>query len=290
MLVSMKDILVKARREGYGVIAASIFNAELIKAAITAAENKRSPLILNINLTNKFVLDDQDLEFIAYVARQRAMRSSVQVALNLDHGKDIETVARAIRYGFTSVMIDASSKPYEDNIRITSEVVKLAHLNGIPVEAELGCVGVGDPSCLIEGKTLDSTMTDPLMVKDFVERTEADFLAISIGNAHGPYAKNIIPHIDFDRLQKIAKVTSIPLVLHGGSGTGDENLAKACTMGISKINVATDLLKAGVKNVFEEYEKDNNLGRLRWFDNYSTAYEKTVEYYIEVFGSTGKSN
>ncbi len=286
----MKDILVKARKEGYGVIATSIFNAELIKSAITAAENRRSPLILNINLTNRFVLDDQDLEFIAYVARQRAMRASVPVAFNLDHGKDIETVARAIRNGFTSVMIDASSKPYEENVRITSEVVKLAHLNGIPVEAELGCVGVGDPNCLIEGKTLESTMTDPLMVKDFVEKTDCDFLAVSIGNAHGPYAKNIIPHIDFDRLQKIAEITPIPLVLHGGSGTGDENLSKACRMGISKINVATDLLKAGVSNTLEEYEKDNNLGRLRWFDNYSAAYEKMAEYYIDVFGSAGKAN
>lgn len=289
MLVKMDEILIKARKEGYGVIAVSCFSLELIKAAISAAEKKCSPVILNINLKYDFVREEQDLELFLYMARQRAMRSHIPVAINLDHGQNYQTVMRAISHGFTSVMVDASSKPYEENIAVTKEVVHAAHSIGLPVEAELGCVGMADETFVLENKYTKSAKTDPAMVKDFVERTCVDFLAVSIGNAHGPYAKNISPHIDFDLLEELAAVTPIPLVLHGGSGTGDENLSKACNMGISKINVGTDLMEAAIQKANSCYQENPNMGRINFLTNYVSGYQEGIAYYMDVFGSTGKA-
>lgn len=289
MLVTMDKILNKARQEGYGVIAPSTFSLELIGCAIEAAEKKRSPLILNINLKYDALQTEENREIFLYVARERAMRASVPVAINLDHGADYPTVVRAIHHGFTSVMLDASSKPFEENIAAVKEVVHTAHSIGIPVEAELGCVGMADPTFLIETKYTGSSKTDPALVAEYVERTGVDFLAVSIGNAHGPYAKNIVPHIDFDLLEQIAKITPIPLVLHGGSGTGDENLTKACQMGISKINVGTDLMKIATDQAIAGYEENANKGRLRFLTNYVDGYRDGIEYYMDVFGSTHKA-
>ncbi len=289
MLVTMDKILNKARQEGYGVIAPSTFSLELIGCAIEAAEKKRSPLILNINLKYDALQTEENREIFLYVARERAMRASVPVAINLDHGADYPTVVRAIHHGFTSVMLDASAKPFEENIAAVKEVVHTAHSIGIPVEAELGCVGMADPTFLIETKYTGSSKTDPALVAEYVERTGVDFLAVSIGNAHGPYAKNIVPHIDFDLLEQIAKITPIPLVLHGGSGTGDENLTKACQMGISKINVGTDLMKIATDQAIAGYEENANKGRLRFLTNYVDGYRDGIEYYMDVFGSTHKA-
>lgn len=286
MLVKMDEVLVKARREGYGVIAVSCFSLELIKATIAAAEKKKSPVIININLKYDFVNEEQDVELFLYMARQRAMRASVPVAINLDHGKDYKMVMRAISHGFTSVMIDASDKPYDENVAITKEIVHAAHSIGLPVEAELGCVGMADETFRLEDKYTQSAKTDPALVKDFVEKTKVDFLAVSIGNAHGPYAKNITPHIDFDLLSQIADITPIPLVLHGGSGTGDANLTRACQMGISKINVGTDLMEAAIQKATTAYNQNPNKGRIQFLTNYVTGYQEGIEYYMDVFQST----
>ena len=289
MLVTMDKILVKARKEGYGVIAPSTFSLELIGCAIEAAERKKSPLILNINLKYDALQTEQDVELFLFTARERALRANVPVAINLDHGADYKTVMRAISHGFTSVMIDASAKPFEENIAAVQEVVHAAHSIGIPVEAELGCVGMADPTFQIETKYTQSATTDPSLVAEYVERTGVDFLAVSIGNAHGPYAKNIVPHIDFELLKQIADITPIPLVLHGGSGTGDENLTKACQMGICKINVGTDLMKIATDKAIAGYEENANKGRLRFLTNYVDGYREGIEYYMDVFGSTGKA-
>lgn len=286
MLVNMKEILLKARKEHYGVIAPTIKSMEEIKVAIEAAEEKNSAMILNFNITYDWVKRDEDLELAIYVARERAIRSTVPVCVNLDHGKDFKAVMRAIHYGFGSVMIDASFRPYEENVALTKQVVDVAHTLGISVEAELGCVGIADPSFKMEGKYAQTTETDPERVVDFVSRTGVDCLAISIGNAHGPYAKDIIPHINFELLDKIAAVTPIPLVLHGGSGTGDENMAKACKHGICKINVATDLAKEGCKVAVEALNKEPKSGRLEFIQNFNQGYKNKIKYYMDVFGST----
>lgn len=288
MLVTMSEILCKAREEGYGVIAPTILSMEHVKVAIAAAEKKKSPIIMNLNIRTEWARDDNYLEYISYVIRQSAIRASVPVAFNLDHGLNFEAVMKAIKNGFTSVMIDASALPYEENIKTVKEVVDVAHRANIPVEAELGCVGMADETFKIDGKYTHTTKTDPTLVKDFVEKTGVDFLAVSIGNAHGPYAKDIVPHIDFELLKQIADTTPIPLVLHGGSGTGDENLTKACQMGICKINVGSDLIHAGSFAASNAYTENKNKGALQFLSVYNKAYQEKIEYYMDVFGSTNK--
>ena len=290
MLVSMNEILRKARKEGYGVIASTIFDVHNFRAAIEAAEEMNSPIILNVNLTTSFLKNTVDAELYTQVARVRSMNSKVPVAINCDHGRSFEMCMNAIHWGFTSVMIDASTKPFEENVAITRKVCEAAHACGCSVEAELGCVGIANPtdSSLMksfEGKAVENIYTDPQLVKEFVERTGVDCLAISIGNAHGPYAKGIVPHIEFELLDEIAHVTDIPLVLHGGSGTGDENLAKACSMGISKINVASDLMAAAITRFMDS---ESGFSRFR-FEEALDAYKETIKHYMTVFGSVDKA-
>ncbi len=289
MLVSMSEILLKARKEGYGVIAPTMLSMEHIRYSIEAAEEMNSPIILNMNIGVPFCANEDYLELTCYVAREMARRSSVPVALNLDHGKDYNAVLKALRLGFTSVMIDASAKPYEENVALTKMVCDTAHRLGVPVEAELGCVGMADQTFKVDWKYSFTTTTDAELVQDFVEKTGVDFLAVSIGNAHGPYAKDIIPHIEFDLLKKIADSTPIPLVLHGGSGTGDENLGKACRMGICKINVGTDLIRAGIKKATDEVNENRNKGNLFFLTNYNLGFKEKIKYYMDVFGSTNKA-
>ena len=285
----MDKLLKKAKEEHYGVIAVSCFSLDLINASIKAAEEKNSPVILNINLKYDCLKDPTDLELFLVYARSKAIRTNVPVAINLDHGSDFNAVMKAINNRFTSVMIDASAKPYEENVQITSKVVEVAHSVGLPVEAELGCVGMGDETFHLMNKYTQSAKTDPSLVKDFIKRTNVDFLAVSIGNAHGPYAKNITPHIDFDLLKEITDATDIPLVLHGGSGTGDENLKKACELGICKINVGTDLMELGAQKAINGYNENKNHGRVNFLTNYSKGYVEGIEYYMDVFGSTNKA-
>lgn len=290
MLVTMKEILADARKNHYGVIAATMFDETNARVAIEASEKKRSPIILNINLSTSYVKKNEDAMITLQMMRMRAKEASVPVAINCDHARDIETVMKAIHCGFTSVMIDASTKDLETNIQISRGVVEIAHACGMAVEAELGHVGianVSDPDTLksMEGKNTDNIYTDPKEAKRFVEETGVDCLAVSIGNAHGPYAKNIVPHIEFELLDALVEETGIPLVLHGGSGTGDENLKKACKKGICKINVASDLMLEQIRG-FEE-SKTAGFSRFR-FEEALTYYQNTIMRYMDVFMSTGR--
>lgn len=292
MLVTMNEILQKAKKDAYGVIACTIFDEGNMRVAIEAAEEKHSPLIMNFNLSTRFLQNDTDAKLYIDIARRRASMAKVPVAINADHCRNFESIMKAINLGFTSVMIDASTMPFEDNILTTSRVVEVAHSCGLSVEAELGCVGIAnsnDPEVMksMGNKPIDNIYTDPAKVKEFVERTNVDCLAISIGNAHGPYAKGITPHIEFELLNQIVHATDVPLVLHGGSGTGDENLSKACKMGICKINVATDLMIAQI-NRFEE-TSTGSFSRFR-FEEALDAYKREVERYMDVFGSTNRVN
>ena len=293
MLYTMKYILDKALEGHYGVIAPSIRNEACIRAAIQAAEELDSPVIINICYG---ALGDPTKEFFQFfgeIARQYAMRTRIPCAINLDHGTGFEQCAEAIHAGFTSVMIDSSVNPFEKNVADTAEVVRMAHATGVSVEAELGHVGIGDKDNDMLGKSSQTTewsaLTDPAEVKEFVERTGVDCLAVSIGNAHGPYAKNIIPHIDFELLQKIREAApDLPLVLHGGSGTGDENLAKACQMGICKVNVGTELETGAMMAVVNQY---NTIGKCRGvFDTMREGYKAQIIRHMKLFGSVGKAS
>lgn len=290
MLVNMNEMLNKAQKEQYGVVAATMFDEDNIRVAIEAAEEEQSPIILNFNLGTKYLLKDIDAKLCIDLARKRASLSNVPIAINADHCRDFKTAMKAVHLGFTSVMFDGSVLPLETNIKKTNEIAKIVHACGMSIEAELGCVGIGSANDLevlksMGNKPLESRYTDPCEAEHFVSTTGIDCLAVSIGNAHGPYAKEIIPHIEFELLDDIAKKVSVPLVLHGGSGTGEENLSKACRHGIAKVNLATDLMIAQVKR-FEE-TSTNSFSRFR-FEEALEAYKQEIKKYIHIFGSHGK--
>lgn len=233
MIISMSELLQKAKKENYGIAAPNVFNRETIEAAYLAAMELRSPVILDVAAVH-------GIYECADIARFYERRyPEIPVALNLDHGGPYEHIVQAIHAGFSSVMIDRSTLPYEDNVKEVKEIVKIAHAVGISVEAELGHVGQGEEY----ETTRDSGLTNPSEAAKYVEETGIDCLAVAIGTSHGVYKGT--PYLDFDLLNRITKEVDIPLVLHGGSGTGDDNLARAIGEGIQKVNLNTDVSKAG---------------------------------------------
>ncbi|MBQ3519541.1 MAG: ketose-bisphosphate aldolase [Clostridia bacterium] len=229
-LVSLKHLLAVAQNENKAIGAFSVGNMEMVMGAVCAAETMNTPIILQIAEKR---LKNSPLELMAPMMLSAAKNSNVDIAVHLDHGLTIECVKQALDYGFTSVMLDASLLPYEDNVNATKEVVALAQKYGASVEAELGVVGGN------EGDTAEHiiTCTDPSVALDFCEKTGIDALAVAIGNAHGNYP--VLPSLRFDILDEIHKTVSTPLVLHGGTGITDEMFRKAISLGIRKINIAT---------------------------------------------------
>lgn len=275
MLVTMKEILDHARDGHYAVIAPNMQSEGNMKAAIRAAEKLNSPLILN----HRYDRFDDDFEFYADIAKQRAIRAKVPVAINQDHGSTFEQAVRAIHAGYTGIMVDRSSLPFEENIKQVAELVKIAHAAGVSVEGELGSMGFDD------GSDPKIGMTDPGEIAEYVERTGVDALAVCIGNKHGMYKGT--PHIDFEVLEACKKAAgNVPLVLHGGSGTGDENLSKAAQMGICKVNVGTGL-RYRARDRF--LEKSDNKYHLDWWRILDDGYQELIEYNMHVFGSVGKA-
>ena len=238
-MVPIVEMLKEAERGGYGVGSFSARNTYLLDAVLQAAQSTNSPVIVQIS-ANEFNWFSVTAKEFADRFYEVADRYDVEAVLHLDHTKDFSIIQDAIAAGFRSVMIDASQKEFEENIRITKQVVEYAHERGVAVEAELGKIGATDK---IETDNDESLYTDPDEAREFVERTGVDTLAVSIGTAHGVYpVKN--PKIDLDRLQAIRSRVSLPLVLHGGSGLPAETVKKAITIpggGVSKINIATDL-------------------------------------------------
>lgn len=234
-LVTSKQMLTDAQKGGYAVGAFNAENMEMVKAIIKAAEELKAPVMIQ---TTPSTVKYASLEmFVAMVAAE-ARNASVPVCLHLDHGSSFELAVRAVKEGYTSVMIDGSKLPFEENIDVTSRVVSVAHPNGIPVEAELGKVG-GKEDDLV---AVADTNTDPMEAKKFVERTGIDSLAVAIGTAHGFYVGT--PVLDKERLSEIRKVVDIPLVLHGASGLSKEDVMDCVKRGICKVNFATELRKA----------------------------------------------
>ena len=235
MLISGKEILSVANQHGFAVPAFNAGSGQLLEAVMQACEELQSPVMIAIHPDELSFLTDSFVDQVKYYANH----TKLPVCIHLDHGASYEQVIHAIQLGFTSVMIDASHLPYEENVAITQKVVAAAHPVGVSVEAELGTIG--DTGNSIEGGVTEVIYTDPDVAQDFVERTGTDSLAVAIGTAHGIYPKNIKPHLRHDILEKITKKVSIPLVLHGGSSNPDEEIAKAVKMGINKINISSDI-------------------------------------------------
>ena len=240
-LVTSKEMLLAAQRGGYAVGAFNVENMEMVQAVIAAAEELRSPVLLQ---TTPSTLRYAAPAVYAAMVRAVAEAASVPVAVHLDHGSSAELAREALAGGYTSIMIDGSPKPYEENAALTQEVVTFCHAAGVPVEAELGCVG-GKEDDLERGT--EDPYTDPAQAADFVQRTGIDSLAVAIGTAHGIYKGE--PKLDLERLSEIRAVVSIPLVLHGTSGVPEEVVAQCIDRGICKVNYATDLRLAYTEGV-----------------------------------------
>ncbi len=285
MLVSMKYLMDIANKENFAVAAPNIQNEITARAVIEAAEMCNAPLIIDIAYPIH-----PDIIFLGEQTRRLAEQSPVPIAINLDHGGSMYTefepclteVMTCIRAGFTSVMIDRSSLPYRENVEQVRFVVRLAHAIGVTVEAELGHVGSGDNY----SDKHDMVLTDPNTALKFIEETGIDCLAVSIGTAHGQYTGT--PHLDFDRLAAIKKATgNFPLVLHGGSGTGETNLRKACGMGINKVNIGTDLFKASLSAV---RTADLDGGKIYGiWDVINNSWRDELADWIDILGSKNKA-
>lgn len=247
MLVTGKEILDKANQNNYAVGAFNVNNLEFVQAVIVAAELMDSPVIIQ---TTEGAIKYAGIDYLSSIIKFAAKKARVPVAFHLDHGTTYEIIMQCIANGWTSVMIDGSHYDLETNIKLTKEVVKVAHACKISVEAELGRLsGVEDQ---ISVKEKDAQYTDPKEAEIFVKETEIDSLAIAIGTAHGIYKGK--PKLDFNRLAEIKSILKMPIVLHGASGISDRDLKKAVKYGVNKINIDTDLrlaFKQGCEDMME---------------------------------------
>src|SRR5690554_2631248 len=232
MLVNTKDLLIKARAEGYAVPAFNITDLQSIVTIMEVCEEENAPCLLEAAEPTIRTLGADAVHAMAY---RLAKRYRVPVALHCDHGRSFEVIMQAIRAGFTSVMIDWSDHPFAENAAETKKIVDIAHACGVSVEGEIGVVGSG--ADVLTEEERQATLTKPEDAKRFYEDTGVDFLAVGIGTAHGMYKAE--PKLDLERLKAISSILPIPLVLHGGSGT--PHLEKTPPLGISKVNVFTDL-------------------------------------------------
>ena len=284
MVVSLANMLADANERNYAVIAANCYNYDSARALVRAAELKRSPLIINIaeGHMKRWIKRDT----LALEIGPMCDAATVPVCINLDHGFTWDVIVSCVANGFTSVMADSSSFPYEENIARTKKVVDVAHARGVSVEAELGHVGQGTNA--VEDTV--SNLTDPSQAADFVEKTGVDALAVAVGTAHGEYPADFVLHLDFDRIKEIKAACPIPLVLHGGSGSGDENLAHAAKIGINKINIFTDNQANARTKIYAAMEENKKMYPLDMFEViYEGITEKTC-YFMDLFGSTGKAD
>jgi len=287
LLVTLNENLKNAEKGNYAVGAFNSPTLESVRAVVEAAEELQAPIILaHAEVHNEII----PLEVMGPILVEFAKRATVPVTVHLDHGSSLEMVKKAIDIGFSSVMIDASHMNYEDNIRIVQEVVAYAHGKNVSVESELGVMtssGLGGEemhSELIHG----DYYTDPLVAKDFVERTQTDALAASFGTVHGIYITK--PNLDFKRLEEIYRNTKRPIVMHGGSGLSEEDYIKAINAGVRKINYYSYAARAGAQAVKEYIEKENN-ANLFYHDITVVAKEsikQNVKRVINIFLNKGE--
>lgn len=269
MLMNMKDLLTVAQKNHFAVPAFNIGSDQLLKAVMKTVKELKSPVILEMS--------PDEFNFVGYAQIQamlyEAAHTDVPVCIHLDHGDSYETVVRAIQAGMTSVMIDASKLPYEENVAITKKVVETAHIANVSVESELGTIGTTGNS--IEGGTEGVIYTVPEEAKQFIEDTGIDTFACAIGTAHGIYPKDMKPKLRIDILKDITDQVSVPLVLHGGSSNKDEEIAEAVKNGICKINISSDIKVA----FYEQTRKTLNE---------NPGYREPLEIYPAAMEACGK--
>ena len=304
MLVTNKDLMVPARKNGYAIGAFNVQNLESMSAIAEAATEEKSPVIMQITPS---VIKYAGLAYISNLVKTAAQLAPVPIAMHLDHGGDFETTAKCIDAGFSSVMIDGSFLSFEENVAVTKRVVSVAHPKGVSVEAELGKLAGVEERSVAEK---DAILTDPEAAVDFVEKTGVDTLAVAIGTSHGAYKFKSEAKLDLERLKIISEKIGIPLVLHGASsvpqeivekankygaelsgakGIPEEQIRKAIGLGIAKINIDTDLrlaftatLREVLTNSPKNFDPRKVLGPAR------EAMKEVAKGKMRLFGSAGK--
>ena len=284
MLIPFREITRDALRRRYAVGAFNCLSVENVMGAVAAAEELHSPIILQLA---EVQFPEAPMELMAPVFLRAARDAKVPVAVHLDHGRSIETCIRAVREGFTSVMFDGAELPFEENAEQTRLVVRLAHAAGVDVEAELG--RVGDPGVGGEGTAAAAAdvFTDVEESARFIARTGTDALAIAIGNLHGRYTAT--PRLNIARLREIHARNAVPLVLHGGSGTSEEDFKACIRNGICKINVATAIQIAAAEAVAEYLARGGSPGYIGIKRRIIEASQRAVAEHIRLFESDGKA-
>lgn len=282
MLVPMKQLLAAAERDGYAVGSFDIVNLETCRAVLEKAVELRAPVIIAIP-EHFGALCGFD-ELVAGVNRLAAPLA-IPVATLLDHGRTYDSCLRALRAGMTSVMLDCSTLPLAENIAEVREVVKAAHALGVSVEAEVGHVGRGFVAA--EEAQDHGVYTDLAEALELARATEVDALAVAVGTAHGLYRGE--PRIEFELLDRLVKAVPVPLVLHGGSSTGDERLREAVERGIRKVNIFTDMSVQAVANMRQTLAEDEHATVLKLFGVARQAFADVAGHYMRLFGSVGRA-
>jgi len=275
----MREIFASAEEDNFGIGAFSVANMEMVMGAIQAAEELRSPIILQIAEVR---LKHSPLHLIGPLMVEAAKQSVVPVAVHFDHGLTYEKIKQALDIGFTSVMYDGSHLPLKENIEKTKEIVKLANFYGATVEAEIGRVGGSEDG----SEDIEITITGVEEAEKFAEETKVDALAIAIGNAHGVYKGE--PNLRFDRLKEIDERVEIPLVLHGGSGIEENDFKECIKLGIRKINVATSTFNNVINHINKNVQSSCYTDYFVFHQDVIRAAYENVKYHIEIFGSSNR--
>ena len=282
MLVTMNDILLPAKAAGYGIGFFNAVNVEMARAIIETAEELNAPVMVG---TAEVLLPAMPLERVAEYLIPMAKKAKVPVCVHYDHGLTFETCMQALKLGFTSVMYDCSTAAYEENTNRLAEMVRICHGMGVTVEGELGHVGDNEGEGKLENPS--DYYTDPAVAGDFVRKTGVDALAVAVGNAHGDY--KFPPQLDFDRISAISASTELPLVLHGGSGLADEDFRMAVRRGVCKVNIFTDIDKAGKAGI--EAGLAAGAKTMMGLIPYEIeAMKAVVRNKLELFGSAGHAD
>jgi fructose-bisphosphate aldolase class II len=282
-LVSMNAFLPLAKEKKFAVGQFNMNNLEFAQAIMEAAIELKSPFIYGVS---EGALKYMGIEYTVAIAEAAAKASGLPIALHLDHGSSFEVAMKCIRAGFSSVMFDGSHHSFEDNIRLTKEVVKAARAMGVSVEGELGTIGGVEDDISVDEK--NANLAKPSEAIRFYEETGVDCLAIAVGTAHGMYAGE--PNIRFDIIEEVSQAIPVPVVLHGGSGVPDEMIRRAVQVGVGKINVntenqvaCTDAIRAALAKDSKVYDPRKYLGPAR------TAMAEVVKSKILLFGSNNQA-
>ncbi|QDR80889.1 putative fructose-bisphosphate aldolase [Sporomusa termitida] len=279
-LVTMKELLQDAKKRKYAVGGFNVFNFETLGAVIEVAEELKTPLVLGIpERLFKFV----DVETLSAAMIRGAQKTTVPVALHLDHGYTYEGVMKAIRWGFTSVMFDGSALSFEDNLKRTKEITRIAHSLGVSVEGELGYISYYDQIKDIN----EENMVKPDVAHRFVEKTRVDALAVAVGTNHGVYRGG--PKLNFSRLSELNNTVNVPLVMHGGSKLSKEDYQSSIQSGITKINIATDMSMAAGETIRAELAKNQSANYIHLMSMVKKGVKDSVRKYMLSFDCISKA-